>query len=58
MALGGVVGCCLGGISSVDLRAGVSVLNDGASWFASTIEDIPLTDVEDVEIDIVCAGTM
>ena len=58
MALCGVVGGCLGGVSCVDLRVGVSVLNDGASWLASTIEDIPLTDVEDIEIDIVGAGTM
>lgn len=58
MVLGGVVGGCLGGICCVDLRAGVSVLNDGASWLASTIEDIPLTDVEDIEIDIVSVGTM
>lgn len=58
MVLGGVVGGCLGGVSCVDLRAGVSVLNDGASSIACTIEDIPLTDVEDIEIDIVGAGTM
>ena len=49
-----VLGCvslgCLGGVSCVDLRAGVSVLNDGASSMARTIEDIPLTYVEDVEI--------
>lgn len=58
MGLGGIGGGCLGGVSCVDLRAGVSVLNDGASRMASTIEDIPLTDVEDIEIDIMGAGTM
>lgn len=58
MVLVGVVGGCLGGICCVDLRAGVSVLNDGASWLASTIEDIPTTDIENFEIDIVGAGTM
>lgn len=58
MVLGGVVGGCLGGVGCVDLRVGVSVLNDGACRFASTIEDIPLTDVEDVECKVVSAGTM
>lgn len=50
MGLGGVVGGCPGGVSCVDLRVGVSVLNDGTSSMARTIEDIPATDVEDVEI--------
>lgn len=58
MVLGGVDGGRLGCVSCVDFRVGVSVLNDGASWLASTIEDIPATDVEDVEIDIMGAGTM
>lgn len=58
MVLGGVVGGCLGGVSCMDLRIGVAVLNDGASRLARTIEDIPATDVEDVEIDIVSADIM
>lgn len=58
VVLCGVVGCCLGGISCVYLCAGVSVLNDGASRLSSTIQDIPLTDVEDIEIDIVSADIM
>lgn len=58
VVLGGVVGCYLVRVSCVNLRFGVSVLNDGASGLASTIEDIPLTDVEDVEIDIVSADIM
>lgn len=58
MVIRGVVGGRLGGVSFVDLRAGVSVLNDGASRLASTIEDIPLTDVEDIEIDIVSGDIM
>ena len=58
VVIGGVVGGCPCCVSCVDLRVGVSVLNDGASRFASTIEDIPLTDVEDIEIDIVGADIM
>lgn len=58
MVLRGVVGCRLGGVSCVDLRAGVSVLNDGASWLSGTIEDIPLTDVEDIECKIVSGDIM
>ena len=58
MVLGGVGGGCLGGVSCVDLRVGVSVLDDGASRFASTIEDIPLTDVEDIERKILSAGLL
>lgn len=58
VVLRGVVGGRLRGVSCVDLRVGVSVLNDGASRLTGTIEDIPATDVEDIEINIVGAGAM
>lgn len=58
MVLGGVGGGCLGSVGCMDLRVGVAVLNDGASSLASTIEDILLTDVEDVECKILTGGLL
>ncbi len=41
----------------MDFRVGVAVFDDGASWMACTIEDIPTTDIENIEIDVVSGGT-